>query len=113
MAAGAPRQVCCRVVPQMKPLEILRPDDWHVHLRDGASLKAVLKFTAHRFARAIVMPNLKPAVTTADLARAYRGRNSRGASRGHGIRAADDPLLTHHTTPKKSTGPRPRVSFTA
>jgi dihydroorotase len=55
-------------------LKILRPDDWHVHLRDGAALASVVKFTAERFGRAIVMPNLKPPITTAALARAYRER---------------------------------------
>jgi dihydroorotase len=58
----------------MNSLRIQRPDDWHVHLRDGAALKAVAHFTAERFGRAIVMPNLKPAVTTTELARAYRQR---------------------------------------
>jgi dihydroorotase len=51
-----------------------RPDDWHVHLRDGAMLAAVLPYTARQFARAIVMPNLVPPVTTVAAARAYRGR---------------------------------------
>lgn len=51
-----------------------RPDDWHLHLRDGEALAAVLPDTARRFARAIVMPNLKPPVTTVALARAYRKR---------------------------------------
>jgi dihydroorotase len=58
----------------MNTLKLRRPDDWHVHLRDGAALAAVVKFTAARFGRAIVMPNLKPAITTAALARAYRER---------------------------------------
>jgi dihydroorotase len=58
----------------MSRLTLRRPDDWHVHLRDGAALSAVVKFTAQRFGRAIVMPNLKPAVTTTALARAYRDR---------------------------------------
>jgi dihydroorotase len=49
-----------------------RPDDWHVHLRDGDMLAAVLAYTARQFARAIVMPNLVPPVTTATAARAYR-----------------------------------------
>ena len=53
-------------------LTIPRPDDWHVHLRDGEMLKAVAPFTARIFGRAIVMPNLKPPVTTAARARAYR-----------------------------------------
>ena len=51
-----------------------RPDDWHLHLRDGAALAAVLPATAHQFARAIVMPNLRPPVTTAAAAVAYRKR---------------------------------------
>ena len=55
-------------------LTIQRPDDWHVHLRDGAALAAVAGFTAERFGRAIVMPNLAPAVTTTRMAQAYRGR---------------------------------------
>jgi dihydroorotase len=55
-------------------LQIERPDDWHLHLRDGAALRAVLPFTAERFARAIVMPNLSPPVTTLALALAYRDR---------------------------------------
>ncbi|HEU4593040.1 MAG TPA: dihydroorotase [Steroidobacteraceae bacterium] len=55
-------------------IEIRRPDDWHLHLRDGAAMQAVLPFTAARFARAIVMPNLKPPVTTSEAARAYRAR---------------------------------------
>jgi dihydroorotase len=60
-----------------------RPDDWHVHLRDGAMLAGVVNHTARQFARAIVMPNLKPPVTTVAAARAYRDR----------ILAAVDPAL--------------------
>src|SRR6516225_3167409 len=55
-------------------LTLHRPDDWHVHLRDGAMLAAVVPYTAHQFARAIVMPNLAPPVTTVAAARAYRER---------------------------------------
>ena len=55
-------------------LTLTRPDDWHVHLRDGAAMAAVLPHTARQFARAIVMPNLKPPVTTAAAALAYRDR---------------------------------------
>ena len=55
-------------------LTLTRPDDWHVHLRDGAAMAAVLPHTARQFARAIVMPNLKPPVTTAAAALAYRER---------------------------------------
>lgn len=75
-------------------ITIRRPDDWHVHLRDGPMLEAVAGFTARQFARAIVMPNLVPPVTTAAAAAAYRDR----------IRAAlpDDtaftPLMTCYLT---------------
>jgi dihydroorotase len=55
-------------------LTLIRPDDWHLHLRDGAAMAAVLPATAAQFARAIVMPNLKPPVTTAAMALAYRER---------------------------------------
>ena len=55
-------------------LTITRPDDWHLHLRDGEALAAVLPHTARQFARAIVMPNLKPPVTTVEQAAAYRDR---------------------------------------
>ncbi len=55
-------------------LEIIRPDDWHVHLRDGQMLESVVNFTAHQFARAIVMPNLTPPVTTVQAGRDYRDR---------------------------------------
>ncbi|MDB6041497.1 MAG: dihydroorotase [Gammaproteobacteria bacterium] len=58
----------------MTSLTIKRPDDWHLHLRDGDALRAVLPFTAARFARAIVMPNLKPPVTNSEQALAYRRR---------------------------------------
>jgi dihydroorotase len=57
-----------------KSLVLRRPDDWHVHLRDGEMLKAVLPYTARQFARAIVMPNLTPPVTSVEAAEAYRGR---------------------------------------
>ncbi|MFN3884647.1 MAG: dihydroorotase, partial [Rhodocyclaceae bacterium] len=55
-------------------LTLTRPDDWHLHLRDGDALRAVLPDTAKRFGRAIVMPNLKPPVTTVSQAAAYRER---------------------------------------
>ena len=58
----------------MNSITLTRPDDWHLHLRDGAALAAILPDTARRFARAIVMPNLKPPVTTVALAAAYRER---------------------------------------
>lgn len=57
-----------------EPLNITRPDDWHLHLRDGSMMADVLPHTARQFARAIVMPNLKPPVTTTIMAEAYRHR---------------------------------------
>lgn len=61
-------------IPMTDTLTLTRPDDWHLHLRDGAEMAAVLPHTARRFARAIVMPNLKPPVVTTALAQAYRER---------------------------------------
>ena len=59
---------------QARTITIRRPDDWHVHLRDGAMLEAVARYTARQFARAIVMPNLAPPVTSVAAARQYRAR---------------------------------------
>ena len=61
-------------MPDTERLVLRRPDDWHVHLRDGAVLQAVLPFTARQFRRAIVMPNLPLPVATAEAADAYRAR---------------------------------------
>ena len=58
----------------MDTLTLTRPDDWHLHLRDGAALQAVIPHSARQFARAIIMPNLRPPVTTTEQALAYRGR---------------------------------------
>ena len=55
-------------------IQLIQPDDWHLHIRDGEVMKNVLADTARQFARAIIMPNLKPPVTTVDLANAYRAR---------------------------------------
>ena len=78
----------------MKTLTISRPDDWHLHLRDGNYLSAVLPDTAKRFARAIVMPNLKPPVTTVALAQAYRQRILDAMPAG----AKFEPLMTLYLT---------------
>lgn len=75
-------------------LTITRPDDWHLHLRDGAALSAVLPDTARQFARAIVMPNLKPPVTTVAQARAYRERILAALPAG----MAFEPLMTLYLT---------------
>jgi dihydroorotase len=58
----------------MSQLTLLRPDDWHLHVRDGAAMASVVPFTARQFARAVIMPNLKPPVTTVEQANAYRQR---------------------------------------
>ena len=75
-------------------IEIRRPDDWHLHLRDGAAMAAVLPFTAARFARAIVMPNLKPPVTTAAAAIEYRERILAALPAGSNF----SPLMTLYLT---------------
>ena len=62
------------IIDTPSSLTITCPDDWHLHLRDGAALASVLPHSARQFARAIVMPNLKPPVTTTALAAAYRAR---------------------------------------
>ena len=80
----------------MQTLTITRPDDWHLHLRDGAALAAVLPDTARRFTRAIVMPNLKPPVTTVALAAAYRDRILAALPAGMNF----TPLMTLYLTDK-------------
>jgi len=75
-------------------LTIRRPDDWHLHLRDGPMLSAVVGATAARFARAIVMPNLRPPVVTAADARAYRERIRAALPEG----SAFEPLMTLYLT---------------
>jgi dihydroorotase len=82
----------------MTELRIRRPDDWHLHLRDGAALKAVAHFTARQFKRAIVMPNLKPAVTTTAMAAEYRQRIL-AAVPGLGFEPLMTLYLTDGTTP--------------
>ena len=78
----------------MSTLTIRRPDDWHLHLRDGPELRAVLPFTAAQFSRAIVMPNLKPPVTATGPALAYRQRILDALAPG----AKFEPLMTLYLT---------------
>ena len=73
---------------------LIRPDDWHLHLRDGEALAAVLPHTAERFGRAIVMPNLKPPVTTVAAAAAYRDRILAARPKGSQF----EPLMTLYLT---------------
>ena len=78
----------------MDRITLRRPDDWHLHLRDGAAMAAVLADSARRFARAIVMPNLKPPVRTTEEALAYRGRILAALPAG----AEFEPLMTLYLT---------------
>jgi len=83
----------------MQELTITRPDDWHLHLRDGDMLKAVLPDTARQFARAIVMPNLKPPVRTVAEASAYRDRIMAALPDGMNFEPLMTLYLTDNTTP--------------
>ncbi len=85
----------------MQKLTLTRPDDWHLHLRDGAALSAALPHTAQRFARAIVMPNLKPPVTTTGQALAYRARILAALPKGAAFTPLMTLYLTDNTTPRE------------
>jgi dihydroorotase len=78
----------------VQSLTLTRPDDWHLHLRDGAALATVIGDTAREFARAIVMPNLKPAVASVDQALAYRQRILAALPKGSKF----EPLMTLYLT---------------
>lgn len=82
----------------MNELTITRPDDWHLHLRDGDALKAVIRATARQFARAIIMPNLNPPVRTVEDALGYRQRILDALPIG----ASFEPLMTLYLTDKTS-----------
>jgi dihydroorotase len=93
-------------------ITITRPDDWHLHLRDGEALAAVLPHTARQFARAIVMPNLRPPITTVAAAGDYRARILAALPPG----MAFEPLMTLYLTDtRRSTRsgvPRSAISCT-
>ncbi|HSC48225.1 MAG TPA: dihydroorotase [Gammaproteobacteria bacterium] len=82
-------------------LTLTRPDDWHLHLRDGDLLRDVLPHTVARFARAIVMPNLKPAVASVKLALEYRERILAAVPRGTDFTPLMTLYLTESTTPEE------------
>jgi len=89
-----------KLAPAMRAwITLVRPDDWHLHLRDGAALRAVVGHSAREFARAMVMPNLRPPVTTAAAAAAYRGRILAALPEG----ARFEPLMTLYLTDETST----------
>jgi dihydroorotase len=81
-------------LPMTRSLTITRPDDWHLHLRDGAALAHVLPHSARQFGRAIVMPNLRPPVTSTEQALAYRARIVAALPQG----STFEPLMTLYLT---------------
>lgn len=85
---------------KMQKLTITRPDDWHLHLRDGAALKAVLPHTVRQFARAIIMPNLKPPVRSVADAAAYRDRIIAAIPAGKRFEPLMTLYLTDNTSPE-------------
>lgn len=90
----------------MKKITLTRPDDWHVHLRDDAGLKSVLPYTARQFARAIIMPNLKPPVTRVADALAYYQRIKSALPQGSSF----EPLMTLYLTEQTSAEEIRRVA---
>ncbi len=85
----------------MQTLTLTRPDDWHLHLRDGDALKAVLPYTVRQFARAIVMPNLKPPVRSVAEAAAYRNRILAAVPVGQQFEPLMTLYLTDNTPPEE------------
>ncbi|GKT12100.1 MAG: dihydroorotase [Thiomicrorhabdus sp.] len=85
----------------MKELTITRPDDWHLHLRDGAVLNDLVPVTARNFERAIIMPNLMPPVTTTELALSYRERILAAKPKGSTFQPLMTLYLTNNTSPEE------------
>jgi dihydroorotase len=85
----------------MDRLDIAKPDDWHLHLRDGAALRAVLPDTVQRFARAVVMPNLQPPVINTAMALEYRQRISDATPPGRRFQPLMTLYLTDDTAPEE------------
>lgn len=85
----------------MQKITLTRPDDWHLHLRDGDALKAVLPHSARQFARAIVMPNLKPPIRTVADAAAYRDRILAAIPAGQAFEPLMTLYLTDNTSPEE------------
>lgn len=86
----------------IQTLTIIRPDDWHLHLRDGEALEAVIADTARQFARAVIMPNLKPPVTTVSLAQAYQSRIEAAMKKAGVASETFTPLMTIYLTDNTS-----------
>ena len=99
-AAGRGPGAKIRAMNAPQTLTITRPDDWHLHVRDGAALASVVPHTAAQFGRAIIMPNLKPPVTTTALALAYRQRIRQAVPAG----TVFEPLMTLYLTDNTPAG---------
>src|SRR5437868_672365 len=90
----------------MTSLNILRPDDWHLHVRDGDKLASVVPFTARQFARAVIMPNLRPPVVTVAQAAAYRDRILKAVPASLRFEPLMTLYLTDATTPQQIAAAR-------
>ncbi len=90
----------------MNTLTLTRPDDWHLHVRDGAAMRAVVPYSARQFARAIIMPNLRPPVTTTGQALAYRERILAAVPEGWAFQPLMTLYLTDNTPPDEITRAR-------
>jgi len=97
----------------MTKLTFRRPDDWHVHFRDGDMMRTVVPFTARAFGRAIIMPNLTPPVTTAAMAQAYRERIMACVPQGVSFTPLMTCYLTDHTDPADLVAGHKAGIFTA
>ncbi len=82
-------------------LTLIRPDDWHLHVRDNAAMQAVVPHTAAQFARAVIMPNLQPPVTTTELALAYQARIAAAVPAGMQFQPLMTLYLTDNTAPEE------------
>ncbi len=98
---------------EVHEITIRRPDDWHVHLRDGEIMQGVVGHTAHQFARAIVMPNLAPPVTSAAAASAYRERIASALPQGVDFTPLMTAYLTDETDPQDTAAGHADGIFTA
>lgn len=101
IAAIQERTAMTTTSAQPSSITITRPDDWHLHLRDGATMASVLPDTARQFSRAIVMPNLKPPVTTTEQAIAYRDRILAALPAGMQFEPLMVLYLTNNTPPEE------------
>ncbi len=98
MTPNAPGSASAAPSAPVNRLTLTRPDDWHLHVRDGAALQAVVPHTAAQFGRAIVMPNLRPPITTAAQALAYKARIQAAVPKREDGGVAFEPLMTLYLT---------------